>query len=153
MKIEKIMTKAVGCCVSEDTLTKVAKIMRQKNCGGVPIIDGENQVIGIITDRDVCLAALSQNKKISQIKAAELIGAKIISCAASDKIEDALKKMRKNQIKRLPVIGKNGELVGILSVSDVLMSARKNKKLQKKIYSTLRDIFQPRPIVLNQISE
>jgi predicted transcriptional regulator len=61
--------------------------------------------------------------------------------------------MRKNQLKRLPVINKDGNLAGILSVTDVLISARKDKKLKKKVYSTLIAIFQPRPIVLREISD
>ncbi len=78
---------------------------------------------------------------------------KIIVCSANDKIEDALKKMRKNQLKRLAVTGKDGKLVGILSVTDVLISVRKDKKLKKKIYKTLEAIFQPRPIVLQEVSD
>ena len=105
----------------------------------------------MLTDRDICFAAASAKGDISQMKIGEMLGAKIISCTSNDKVEDALKKMRKHQLKRLPVTAKNGEIVGILSTSDILLSARKNKKLKKKIYSTLEAIFQPRPIVLEEV--
>lgn len=151
MKVEKIMKLDIGCCRPNDDLMKAAEIMRQKDCGVVPVIDEENKIVGMITDRDVCFAALNNSGKISQISVSDLGGAKIVTCTANDKVEDALKKMRKYQLKRLPVVGKNGELVGILSVSDVLLNARKDKKLKKKIYSTLEAIFQPRPIVLEEV--
>ncbi len=153
MKVEKIMTTDVGVCLLEDTLTKAAEIMRQKDCGVVLVIDAENKVVGIITDRDICIAAAARKQSISQIKVKELTGGKVVCCSADDKIEDALKKMRKNQLKRLPVISKDGNLAGILSVTDVLISARKDKKLKKKVYSTLIAIFQPRPIVLQEVTD
>jgi len=153
MKVEKIMATDVGFCRLEDTLIKTAEIMRQKNCGGVAVVDAENKVVGIITDRDICIAVAARNKKVSQVKVKELTGGKIIGCAANDKIEDALKKMRKNQLKRLPVTDKSGKLVGILSLTDILISVRKDKKLKKKVYSTLIAIFQPRPIVLQEVTD
>lgn len=147
------MTENVGFCHSADKLTKAAEIMRQKDCGVVPVIDADKKVIGIITDRDICIACADANAKILQSKVGDLMTTKIIGCSADDKIEDALKKMRKNQLKRLVVIDEKSELAGILSVTDVLISGRKNKKLKKKIYATLEAIFQPRPIVLEEISE
>lgn len=153
MKVKEFMTKNVGFCYSEDKLTKAAEIMRQKDCGVVPVVDASEKVVGIITDRDICLAFVSGNSKFMQFKVEKLMTTKIITCSADDKIEDALKKMRKNQLKRLAVNGKDDRLIGILSITDILISVRKDKKLKKKIYSTLEAIFQPRPIVLQEISE
>ncbi len=153
MKVKEFMSKNVGFCHPEDKLAKAAEIMQQHDCGVVPVIDENEKVIGMITDRDICLAFASGNAKISQLKVEKLMTTKIIDCSADDKIEDALKKMRKNQLKRLAVTGKDGKIVGILSVTDVLISVRKDKKLKKKIYSTLEAIFQPRPIVLQEVSD
>ncbi len=153
MKVKEIMTKNVGFCQPEDKLTAAVEIMRRHDCGAVPVIDADEKVVGMITDRDICLAFADADARFTQSKVEKLMTTKTIVCSAGDKIEDALRKMRKNQLKRLPVTGKNGELVGILSVTDVLISVRKNKKLKKKIYSTLETIFQPRPIVLREVSE
>ncbi len=153
MKVKELMTKNVGFCHSGDKLPNAVEIMRQHDCGIVPVVDENEKVVGMITDRDICLAVADADSKISQIKVEKLITTKIISCSADDKIKDALKKMRKNQIKRLVVTGKDGKIVGILSVTDVLVSVRKDKKLKKKIYKTLEAIFQPRPIVLQEVSD
>ncbi|MGI8641801.1 MAG: CBS domain-containing protein [Pyrinomonadaceae bacterium] len=147
------MMTDVGFCILEDNLIKAAEIMRQKDCGVVPVVNAKSKVVGIITDRDICIAVAARNKKVSQVKVKELTGGKIIGCAANDKIEDALKKMRKNQLKRLPVTDKSGKLVGILSLTDILISVRKDKKLKKKVYSTLKAIFQSHPIVLQEVDD
>ena len=56
MKVEKVMTTGIGCCHPEDNLIEAAEIMRQKDCGVVPVINEENKIVGMITDRDICLA-------------------------------------------------------------------------------------------------
>lgn len=151
MKVKVIMTTDIGFCNLSDDLTKVALIMWQKDCGIVPLVNEENKVVGMITDRDICIAVASRNKKTSCIKAVEFIKDDIISCAEDDKIEKALKKMKKYKLKRLPVTGKNDELVGILSIADILAAKRKNKKLIKKVYRTLTAIAAPRPILLIEV--
>ncbi len=146
------MTTDIGFCNLEDSLTKAAEIMWQKDCGVVPLVDEENKAVGMITDRDICIAAATRNRKTSDIKAKEMINGEVFSCAATDDLETALKKMKKNQLKRLPITDENGELVGILSITDILLCKQKDKKLKKKIYSTLKAIGTTHPIVLKEIS-
>lgn len=152
MKVKDAMKTDVGFCSADDSLMKAAELMRSRDWGAVPIVDGEKQVVGMLTDRDLCLAVVARNRKASDVRCKDLMSDPAIVCAPEDKIEDALRKMRKHKIKRLPAVGAGGELVGILSVGDVLLSIRKDKKLKKKIYSTLKKIFEPRPIVLREIS-
>ena len=153
MKVKDVMKTDVGFCSTEDSLKKAAEIMRYRDCGVVPVVDAEQRVVGMLTDRDVCLAVAARNRKASDVKTKELINGKAIVCSPNDKLEDALKKMRKYQIKRLAVVGNNGELVGILSVTDILLSVRKDKDLKKKVYTTLKGIFKPRSIVLREIEK
>ena len=152
MKVQAIMTTDIGFCNLADNLTKAAEIMWQKDCGVVPIVDEDRKVVGMITDRDICIATATRNQTPSDIAAQEMINGEVICCAADDKIETALKKMKKNQLKRLPITDANGELVGILSIADVLSCGRKAKKLRKQIYSTLKAIGTPRPIVLKEMT-
>ena len=152
MKVKDAMKTDVGACSTEDNLMKTAEIMRLRDCGVVPVIDEGKKVVGMLTDRDICLAIASRNRKASDVKAADLLKGKAITCFAEDDLESALRKMRKYQIKRLAVVDKSNELAGILTVSDVLLAVRKDKDLKKKIYATLRAIAQPKPIVLQEIS-
>ena len=153
MKVKDVMKTDVGFCSTEDSLMKAAEVMRRRDCGVVPIVDANKKVVGMLTDRDLCLAVVARNRKASDIKIEELLRGKAIVCAADDKLEDALKKMRKYQVKQLAAIGAGGELVGVLSVTDVLgLAAGKEKKLKKKVYATLEKIFKPSPIVLREVS-
>jgi CBS domain-containing protein len=151
MKVKDVMKTDVAFCSTEDNLKKTAEMMRYRDCGAVPIVNEEKRVVGMVTDRDICLAVAARNRKASDVKTKELMSG-VIVCSAEDKLEDALKKMRKNQIKRLVAVGENGELVGILSVSDILLSAGKDKHLKKKVYATIEKISKPRPIVLRETS-
>ncbi len=150
MKVKKLMTAEVEFCHSEDDLSKAAAIMWRRDCGVVPVIDGDMRVVGMITDRDITIAVCSRNQKPSAIKIGEVTNGKIISCSADDNIKDVLKKMRKNQLKRLPVVSQNGALIGILSITDILLESN---KVKKPVASTLKTISSPRPIVLNEIAE
>ena len=145
------MTVEVGFISPTDSLARAADMMWQKDCGVVPVVDADKRVVGMITDRDICIAVGSRDCKASEIKAEEFCADNIIACQPDEKIKDALKKMGKNKIKRLPVTSQSGELVGIISLSDILPATEKDKSLRKKIVSALAEINKPRPITLREI--
>lgn len=147
------MTLDVGFCGLEDSLAKAAEIMWQKDCGIVPIVDAENRVVGMITDRDIAIAAATRNLKPSEIKSKEMIFREIAACEMNNNVKKVLKKMRRNRVKRLPVTSEKGELLGIISISDILLKASRKKSLRKKIFLTLKAIFAPVPIVLCEKGE
>lgn len=152
MRIKDVMKIDVAFCTTEDSLRQAAETMLRRDCGIVPIVDEERRVVGMLTDRDLCLAVVARNRKASDVKTAELIKSQPIVCSPDDKIENALRKMHKHQIKRLAAVGEDGELVGILSVTDILLAVRKDKNLKKEIYAALKAIAKPRPIVLREVS-
>ena len=145
------MTKDAVFCTAKDNLATAAELMMRRDCGAVPIVDEEKKIVGIITDRDICIAAASLNVKPAAVKVKDFTGKKIVSCYASDKIEDILKKMKKYQVKRLPVTSQDDILIGIISIADILLATNKHKSLRKKLVSTLKSISKPRPIILREI--
>ena len=150
MKVKKIMTADAGFCFVEENLSKAVEIMWQRDCGAVPVVDSEKKILGIITDRDIAIAVGSNTKTAAKIKIGEVIGNRAVTCFEKDDAEDALKKMRRAKVKRLPVVSENGVLIGIISITDMILKA---PKLKKKIYSVLKAIAKPRPIVLKEITE
>ena len=146
------MTTDVAVCAAEDNLMRAAELMRQRDCGVIPIVDAEQKLIGMLTDRDLTMAVVARNCKASDVKTGEIVRGRAVSCTPADKLEEVLRKMRKYQIKRLTAVGETGAVVGIVSISDILLAVRKDKDLKKKIQATLRAIFKPRPIVLREIS-
>jgi CBS domain-containing protein len=151
MKVKKMMKTDVGCCNSDDDLTKVIGIMLLKDCGAVPVVDDENKLVGIVTDRDICLAIGKLDQKTSEIKIGDIMKNRIIACSPDDELKTALKKLKRFKVRRLPVVDKNRKIVGILSITDFLVSLKKDKSIRKKVYSTLKAIGKPKPIVLREI--
>ena len=151
MKVQDVMTREVGFCRTEDSLATAATIMWEKDCGAVPVLDAENRIAGMITARDVCIAVGTRDKRAAEIAATEFCRENTIICAPDDKLKSVLKKMAKNQIKRLPVVSQNRELIGIISLTDVLLKTDEDKKLRKTIVSALTEISKPQPILLTEI--
>lgn len=143
------MTAEAGFCFVEESLSRAVEIMWQRDCGAVPIIDTEMKVVGMITDRDIAIAASFRNQKTSEISIGEVIGNRVFTCKENEETEDVLKKMRRAKVKRIPVVDENNSLVGVVSIADFILKA---PKLKKKTYSTLKSIVKPRPIVLKQIA-
>lgn len=149
MKVKKIMTAEAGFCFAEESLSRAVEIMWQRDCGAVPVVDIEMNVVGMITDRDIAVAASFRDQKTSEISVGEVIRNRVFTCKETDDAEDVLKKMRRARVKRIPVVNENGAIAGIVSIADLILKA---PKLKKKTYSALKSIVKPRPIVLKQIA-
>lgn len=156
MKVRDVMTTEVGYCQPEAALTQAAEIMWQRDCGAVPVTDGNQRVVGIITDRDICFAAMTKNRAPGEIKISEIIGEnKVRTCSPGDDVETALKTMKRRQLRRLPVVNKDGVLVGILSLADLIRAIGKGKDAvpRKKLLAALREISHLRSITLHVLSD
>ncbi|MBS1797595.1 MAG: CBS domain-containing protein [Acidobacteria bacterium] len=150
MKVSEVMTKEIESCGLADDLTKAAEIMWKKDCGIVPVTDAENRVVGVVTDRDIAIAAASRDRKTSEIRIGEMSFRPLKTCVPDDDLKNALRRMRKYKLRRLCVVNEDGTLAGVLSVADVLRAAHK-KSIRKLLFSTLDAIARPAPIVLEQI--
>jgi CBS domain-containing protein len=155
MKVKKLMTKTVATVYSKDNLSNAIEQMRSKNCVAVPVVNESGKLLGIVSDREIGLMVSKLDKKPSEISVGETISAEVISCKVKDRLEVALKKMKENRIRRLPVVDKDEKVIGILSITDFLVSDKIDKSVKKKVYSVLKAIGKPeksKPIVLNEIS-
>jgi CBS domain-containing protein len=153
MKVFEVMTIDVGFCHPDDNLTKAVQIMWEKDCGVVPVVDAQKRLIGVVTDRDISIAAASRNRRTSSIKAGDMNFRPVKTCAGEDDVKDVLKRMRKYKIRRLCVTNQDKELLGIISLSDILLKAGEKKSVRKLIFSTLDAIARPAPIVLKEQDE
>jgi CBS domain-containing protein len=155
MKVRDVMTTEVGYCQPDAALTQAAEIMWQRDCGVVPVVDAQQKVVGMITDRDICFAAVTQNRAPGEIKVGDVISQnKVRSCSPGDAVEDALKTMKQKQLRRLPVVNRDGVLVGILSLADLIRNAGSGKDSvpRKKLFAALKEISHLRPITLHILS-
>ena len=133
MRIEKIMTHKVVTCAPADSLEHAASLMWNADCGCLPVLaatDGQ-RIAGFITDRDICMAALFQGRPLRDIRVEEAMAKTVLTCRASDEIEDAQRQMQNEQIRRLPVVGNDGELIGIVSMADIACEAARSQYMQR----------------------
>jgi CBS domain-containing protein len=119
MKIEEIMTKEVATCTPEDGTDVAARIMLDRECGIVPVVGRARQVLGVITDRDICLAALTWGRPLAQIPVNSAMSTGVRCCAPTDTIYAAEAIMRTGRVRRLPVIDEHRRLVGLVSIDDI----------------------------------
>ncbi len=121
MQVEQLMTRAVQCCSPTDSLERAAQLMWDYDCGCLPVCedDGARRVIGVITDRDVCMGALFQARPLREITVADSMAKQVIACLPEDSLEEAEGTMRAARVRRLPVVDEDSQLIGILSLADI----------------------------------
>ena len=143
MKVQEIMTTAVECCLPSDNARKAAEFMREADAGVVPVIAGQNdpKVIGIVTDRDLCMDVVAPGRHPNDVRVEECMTRQLVLCHPDDEIERAADLMAAKQIRRRPVVDEKGGILGIGALSDVARSTRSSADVGE----ALHDISEPTP--------
>ena len=146
MLVKDLMTKNVSSCRPENNLAELAKVMLNQRCGALPVVDGSGRVTGIITDRDICLALGTRNMRASNVLARDVSPRGYISCSPNNDVRDALKTMATQEVSRLPVVDEAGQLVGIISIDDVIFRAGGGRSdlSDREIIDTMRAMREER---------
>ncbi len=114
------------CVTLDETLSKIATKMKEGDFGTV-IVKDNNKVLGIITDRDIVIRALTKDANLTNLTAKDVMTKSIESCGISDTITKAADLMKSKQVRRLVVLDDNKAPVGIISLGDVATSASKEE--------------------------
>ncbi|MBI1853495.1 MAG: CBS domain-containing protein [Planctomycetes bacterium] len=144
------MTSDVKTCREWDSLAVAAHLMWDNDCGCVPVVDSERRVIGTVTDRDIAMATYHQGAAPAFISVGTVMRRDAFSCSPDDSLEDAQKQMRTHQVRRLHVVGREGHIVGILSLNDVARHAVRDDRAivrqqnAEDLARTLATICEPR---------
>jgi CBS domain-containing protein len=152
MRVEQLMSKDVTPCDAEDRLNDVAATLWERDCGGVPVVarSADGRVVAMITDRDICMAAYTTGRPLADLRVYEAMSRSLHSCKPGDTARDAEAIMRRNQVRRLPVVDDAGNLAGILSLADLARAAQsqRGKKQpgisEKEVVQLLEAISAPR---------
>jgi CBS domain-containing protein len=129
MQVQEIMVRDAKSCRMDTNLAAATAIMWNSDCGALPVVNGAEEVVGIITDRDICIAAGTRNWIPSEIKVSDVVPQKVFTCSAEEDIHGALKTMQTRKVRRLPVVNKDGKLQGILCLDDVAVKASRRDSL------------------------
>jgi CBS domain-containing protein len=150
MDIKDVMTTNPSYCVPGDSSTRAARIMQEKNVGIVPIIesDVDHKLIGVVTDRDLCLAVVAQNVQPDSVTVKQCMTTNIVTVRPDENVEKALALMSENQVRRIPVVNKEGVLEGMVATGDILqrtdVSSDKTQDAFKKISEPTDQASKPR---------
>jgi CBS domain-containing protein len=116
--VRSLMTTHVRTCRADDSLVHAAQLMWDTDCGAVPVVTYD-AVVGVITDRDICMASYTQGKRLGDISVESAMSKAPFSCGPDESVGAALATMGDKRVRRLPVLNENGKLLGIISISDV----------------------------------
>ena len=129
MKVKEIMNPDVHTCRPETSLAMAAMQMWDGDLGVLPVLANGGTVVGMITDRDICMAAATKRRDPAEIHVEDVITGQVYGCSPNTEIHEALKIMQQRQVRRLPVMSTDdGKLVGILSLNDVALKAQGDAK-------------------------
>jgi CBS domain-containing protein len=123
MKVRDIMTREVVSCDKDATIGEAARLMLVGHFGTLPVIDPQGRLAGIITDRDIAMAAGARNRSAGHIAVHEAMTPTVRRCFSDDDVDAALKQMAEARVRRLPVIDPAGHLAGIVSIDDIVRRA------------------------------
>jgi CBS domain-containing protein len=119
MKVRQLMRSTVRTCRPSDSLRTAARIMWDHDCGCVPVIDEDGRIVGMITDRDVCMAAYLCGTSLVSLEVSTAMSKRVHMCRPEDSVVSAEKRMQAYQVRRLPVVDAEEHVVGILSLNDI----------------------------------
>ena len=118
MKVREIMTEQIAKAQPDTTLEELAMMMKTENTGAIPVID-EDELIGIVTDRDIVVRCVADGGDPGEITAEDILSEETETIDPDSEVDEALELMSRKQIRRLPVVNTGGELVGMVSIGDL----------------------------------
>lgn len=151
MLVREIMTPSPEHCRPEDTMAQAAKKMRDNDCGILPVVEG-NKVVGVVTDRDMCLAMAILGGGASAPPVRGAMSHELYACSPGDPMEHALEAMGRNKVRRLIVV-EDGSLAGVVSMDDLVLHSRRDPgpgggPSYQAIVETLQRIYE-HPVVVS----
>lgn len=146
MRVKELMSGDVKTCRPEDALAEAARIMWDHECGIVPVVDGEGRLAGVISDRDIAMAAYLQGRALHETVVSSAMSRAAYTCRPEDPLTQAEEVMRERQVRRLPVVDAKGRVVGLLSLNDLARagSLERGKVPLDEVGKTLAAICLPR---------
>ena len=155
LRCRDIMTRDLAVATRDTTLPEIALMMKQEDTGVIPVVEydvqgngreqpaaerkyeGRNytrgKLIGLITDRDIVVRAVADNKDCASVRAEDIMSVDIHTAKPNDRVVDVIRKMGDKQVRRIPVCNENGYLVGMISMADVALETRQDHELSESL--------------------
>jgi CBS-domain-containing membrane protein len=130
MRIEQVMTKSAKTCRAGNSLSDAARLMWEDDLGCLPVTEGDesSHLVGVITDRDICMAAYLEGRALNEIRVADAMTKGAWACNPGDDLAEARAIMRETAVRRLPVIDASERVIGLLSLADLAREAVRQRR-------------------------
>lgn len=120
--IQEVMTRNVQTISTQDTVQRAAQLMDELNVGAIPVLD-DGRLVGMVTDRDITVRSVAVGQDPTATRVGDVMSTDVRTCTIDQRVEDVLAQMADVQIRRVPVIDANGQVIGIVSLGDVVTKA------------------------------
>lgn len=129
MRCTEIMTSNPECCLPSDPVVKAARLMRSEDVGPIPIVTDKDskKLTGIVTDRDLAVKVVAEGRDPNATPIEEVMTQEVITCNEDDDVKQVLNLMQKHQVRRIPVVDRNLQLLGIIAQADVATRLARDK--------------------------
>jgi CBS domain-containing protein len=141
MKVSDLCISDVSSCTRDTSLARAGALMEKSDVGCLPVVDRQDRVIGLVTDRDIALELAHRNAPASEIYVDEVMSERIATCKDQDDVREALRVMARNEVRRLPVVDEEDRLQGILSIDDLICHAAQDGDSRQLPHAELIEAF------------
>jgi CBS domain-containing protein len=142
-----VMIRGVMTVHPDDSALHAARMMGDCDCGAIPVVDWQNRMIGMITDRDITIRLVANGVNPAHARVAECMTNKVFACHVNDPIEECMRAMSRHQIRRMPIIDDRGHIAGIVSQADIAQHAAENRGAgeRRAVTDVMCAISEPTP--------
>ena len=144
MQAADLIQREILTCSDRDSLEHVAGMMWKFDIGCLPVANQDGRLVGIVTDRDVAMAAYLQGAPLRSITVSSVMSKEVVTCREGDDVREVERSMRQRQVRRVPVVDDAGKLLGMITINDIARAAHEGKLPSADVASTLSSISRPR---------
>lgn len=119
MTCAEVMTPSPTACQPQHTVIEAAELMRREDCGLVPVVSEKGKLIGVLTDRDIVVKAVAEGRDPRNTAVSEVMSTDVVTCLPHETIEAVMEQMATRQVRRIPIVERDGSLVGIVAQADI----------------------------------
>lgn len=143
LKVSEIMHEYPICCMETDTAQRAAELMKENHVGALPVVKKgtRGRVIGVVTDRDLCLRVIAEAREPLKVKVSECMTGAPVCCSPGETVARALQLMREYHVRRIPVVDADGRIAGIISFANLVI----NHLAPAEIFDMLKAVSVPTP--------
>ena len=143
--VRELMTSDPACCTPQTAIKDAAQLMLTQNCGALPVVenDQERRLVGMITDRDIVCRIVASGIDSAGATVQQAMSANLVCIGPDASISECVQSMAENQLRRLPVVDRNGQVMGIVAQADLARASAQQRELETELADMVEEVSDP----------